>query len=180
MEHRDIKLENIPLAEGGAAVTDFGVAKALVDAGAEHGATLTSVGLAPGTPAYMAPEPITGDARTDHRAEIYALGVVAYEMLCGHNPFAGRSPQATMAAHDTPSPRPYPSKLPPLEYPAHFLGKRVTDAGTIRFLCRLLFLANALDNYHIGLEEVDDGIWSPYFGTVLLARLDERDCIIRG
>ena len=56
--HRDIKPENILLAEGGAAVTDFGVAKALVDAGAEHGATLTSVGVALGTPAYMAPEQI--------------------------------------------------------------------------------------------------------------------------
>ena len=83
-------------------------------------------------------------------------------------------------AHYTTSPRPYPSKLPPLEYPAHFLVKRVTDAGTIRFQSRLLFLANALDTYHIGLEEVDDGIWSIYFGTVLLARFDERDYIIRG
>ena len=99
--HRDIKPENILLAEGGAAVTDFGVAKALVDAGAEHGSTLTSVGVALGTPAYMAPEQIAGDGRTDHRADIYALGVVAYEMLCGHDPFAGRSPQATMAAHMT-------------------------------------------------------------------------------
>lgn len=83
-------------------------------------------------------------------------------------------------AHYAPSPRAYPSKLPPLEYPAHFLVKRVTDAGTIRFQSRLLFLANALDNYHIGLDEVDDGIWSIYFGTVLLARFDERDYIIRG
>jgi hypothetical protein len=52
--------------------------------------------------------------------------------------------------------------------------------GMFRFGKRLLFLANALDTYHIGLEEVDDGIWSIYFGTVLLARFDERDYIIRG
>ncbi len=81
-------------------------------------------------------------------------------------------------AHYTPSPRSYPSKLPPLEYPGHFLVKRVTDAGTIRFQQRLLYLATALDTYHVGLEEVDDGIWSIHFGTVLLARFDERDGII--
>ena len=66
-----------------------------------------------------------------------------------------------------------------MEYPGHFLVKRVTDAGTIRVQSRLLYLANALDNYSVGLEEVDDGIWSIHFGTVLLARFDERDDIIR-
>ncbi|MEP6780325.1 MAG: hypothetical protein ABJC26_10575 [Gemmatimonadaceae bacterium] len=55
----------------------------------------------------------------------------------------------------------------------------MTDAGTIRFQQRLLYLANALDNYEVGLEEIDDGIWSIYFGNVLLARFDERDGIIR-
>ena len=99
--HRDIKPENILLSEGSAVVTDFGVAKALLDAGGESRATLTSVGMALGTPAYMAPEQIAGDPRTDSRADVYSLGVVAYEMLTGHNPFAGRSPQATMAAHVT-------------------------------------------------------------------------------
>lgn len=82
-------------------------------------------------------------------------------------------------AHYTASPRAYPHTLPPLEYPAHFVVKRVTAAGTIRFQNRLLFLANALDTYHVGLEEVDDGIWSIFFGTILLARFDERDYLIR-
>jgi transposase InsO family protein len=82
-------------------------------------------------------------------------------------------------AHYTASPREYPARLPPLEYPGHFVVKRVTDAGTIRFQNQLLFLANALQYYHIGLEEIDDGIWSIYFGSILLARLDERDRIIR-
>jgi putative transposase len=82
-------------------------------------------------------------------------------------------------AHYTPSPRPYPATLPPLEYPGHFLVKRVTDAGMIRFQSRLLYLATALDSYHVGLEEVADGIWSIDFGTTLLARFDERDGIIR-
>ncbi|MEJ7809997.1 MAG: hypothetical protein WKG32_06200 [Gemmatimonadaceae bacterium] len=58
--------------------------------------------------------------------------------------------------------------------------KRVPNAGTFRFKDRLLFIANALKQHHTGLEEVDDGVWSIYFGTVLLARLDERDHIIRG
>ena len=82
--------------------------------------------------------------------------------------------------HYAPSPRPYPAHLPPLEYPGHFLVKRVTNAGTFRFKHRLLFIANALKQHHIGLEEVDTGIWSIYFGPVLLARLDERDYLIRG
>ena len=66
------------------------------------------------------------------------------------------------------------------EYPGHFLVKRVTDAGTFRFQQRLLYIANALVNQHIGLEETDDGVWAIYFNTVLLATLDERDFVIRG
>jgi len=86
-------------------------------------------------------------------------------------------PPATQYA---PSPRPYPAALPPLEYPGHFLVKRVTNAGTFRFKDRLLFIAHALQQHPIGLEETDDGIWSIYLGATLLARLDERDYIIRG
>jgi hypothetical protein len=70
--------------------------------------------------------------------------------------------------------------LPPIEYPGHFLVKRITNAGTFRFKRRLLFISHALAPHTIGLEEVDDGIWSIYFCDVLLARLDERDSIIRG
>ena len=96
----------------------------------------------------------------------------------------GRSRAVITAGHRpvrsyTPSRRPYPTHLPPLNYLGHFLVKRVTDAGTIRFQSRLLYLANALDNYVVGLEEVDDGIWSIHFVSVLLARVDERDDIIR-
>ena len=79
------------------------------------------------------------------------------------------------AAHYTPSPRPYPERLAPLEYPGHFLVKRVTSAGTIRFKHRLLFLAHALTPHHVGLEEIDDGVWSLYLGPVLLGRIDERE-----
>ena len=78
-----------------------------------------------------------------------------------------------------PSPRAYPAVLPPIEYPGHFIVKRVTNAGTIRFKKRLVFIANALKQHLIGLEEVADGIWSIYFCRVLLGRIDERDYIIR-
>jgi transposase InsO family protein len=84
------------------------------------------------------------------------------------------------AALYRPSPRAYSGVLPPVEYPGHFLVKRVTNAGTIRLKKRLLFLANALKQHPVGLEEVDDGIWSIHFCHVLLGRVDERDYIIRG
>ena len=78
------------------------------------------------------------------------------------------------------SSRPYPGRLPTIEYPGHFLVKRVTDAGTFRFQHRLLYIANALVDQYIGLEETDDGVWAIYFNTVLLATLNERDFVIRG
>jgi hypothetical protein len=58
--------------------------------------------------------------------------------------------------------------------------KRVTSAGTIRFKDRLLFIAHALQQRPIGLEEVDDGVWSLYFGRVLLGRIDEREMKVYG
>ena len=67
---------------------------------------ITSVGVALGTPAYMAPEQVTADPHLDHRADIYAWGVMAYELITGQPPFAGRSPQAMLAAHVTESPEP--------------------------------------------------------------------------
>ncbi len=107
--HRDIKPENVLLNEGTAVVADFGIAKALQasrtqapDGSAVLAATLTQRGISVGTPAYMAPEQVAGDAGTDHRADLYAWGVVAYELLAGAHPFADKtSPQQLMAAHCT-------------------------------------------------------------------------------
>jgi serine/threonine-protein kinase len=97
--HRDIKPENILLEGSHAQVADFGVAKALVDAGV-GGTALTTVGLALGTPAYMAPEQAMADPSTNHRADLYAVGAVLYEMLVGAPPFSGNA-QSVVAAHLT-------------------------------------------------------------------------------
>jgi serine/threonine-protein kinase len=97
--HRDIKPDNVLLSGGVAVVTDFGVAKAVSASSGSSATALTSLGMALGTPAYMAPEQASGAASVDHRADIYALGVMAYEILTGRAPFLGRSTQATLAAH---------------------------------------------------------------------------------
>jgi transposase InsO family protein len=86
----------------------------------------------------------------------------------------------TPASRYTASPRPYPNRLPLQEYPGHFLVKKITTGGTFRFQTRLIFIAQSLTNHHIGMEETDDGIWSIFFNTVLLGKLDERDYVIRG
>ena len=104
--HRDIKPDNVLLADGVAVVTDFGVAKALSNATDASAHGLTGVGLALGTPAYMAPEQISADPRVDHRADIYAWGCMAYELLTGTTPFGHRLPAKLFAAHLTEVPVP--------------------------------------------------------------------------
>jgi transposase InsO family protein len=88
--------------------------------------------------------------------------------------------QETPASRYNASARAYPERLPTLEYPRHFLVKKITTGGTFRFQHRLLYLANAMVDQHIGLEETEDGIWAIHFNTVLLATFDERDYIITG
>ena len=105
--HRDIKPGNILTMGSHALVTDFGVAKALSAAMPTSG--MTSGGMAIGTPAYMAPEQLAADPAADHRIDIYAVGLLAYELLSGRSPFVGTSPQATMAAQLTRVPDPLDS-----------------------------------------------------------------------
>ena len=88
--------------------------------------------------------------------------------------------QETPGSQYRASRRPYPERLPPLEYPGHYQVKKITTGGTFRFHNRLLYLANSMVDQHIGLEEIDDGIWAIHFNTILLATFDERDYIITG
>ncbi|HZI27121.1 MAG TPA: protein kinase [Gemmatimonadaceae bacterium] len=101
--HRDIKPDNVMIADRHAVVMDFGVAKAMSDAKGTSG--LTSIGISLGTPAYMAPEQAAADPFIDHRADIYSVGVVAYEMLAGAPPFIG-TPQAVLSAQIAKAPAP--------------------------------------------------------------------------
>jgi serine/threonine-protein kinase len=91
--HRDIKPENILLHEGSAMVADFGIGKALSDAGNE----ITQTGMALGTPSYMSPEQAAGEPDVDGRSDLYSLGCVLYEMLAGEPPFTGPTAQAIIA-----------------------------------------------------------------------------------
>jgi serine/threonine protein kinase len=113
-----------------AVVADFGVARAVSQA--TDSSTLTSLGVALGTPAYMAPEQAVADPHVDQRADIYALGVVAYELLAGRTPFTSGSPQQMLAAQVTEKPDP-PSRHRPGISPAleqalmRCLEKRAAD-----------------------------------------------------
>lgn len=75
----------------------------------------------------------------------------------------------------TPSTRPYPESLPPIEYPGHLEIRKVDDRGTIRWKNEKLFLSHTLNGEFVGLEEIDDGAWSLFYGSTLLARFDERE-----
>jgi tetratricopeptide (TPR) repeat protein len=102
--HRDIKPDNVMLSGRHALVMDFGVAKAVSEATGRQ--SLTTVGVALGTPAYMAPEQAAADPHVDHRADIYALGAMGYELLTGRPPFTGLTPQQVLASHVTEAPKP--------------------------------------------------------------------------
>jgi len=107
--HRDIKPDNVMLSGRHALVTDFGVAKAVSDAGGEK---LTTVGVAVGTPTYMSPEQATGEAHVDHRSDIYAVGILGYELLTGKPPFTGSTSQAILSAQVLERPKPVTESRP--------------------------------------------------------------------
>jgi eukaryotic-like serine/threonine-protein kinase len=103
--HRDIKPDNIILdAESGRPmVTDFGIARAVTEGGDSR---LTATGMAIGTPAYMSPEQAAGERQIDGRSDLYSLGVVAYQMLCGEPPFTATSTPAMLVKHISERPTP--------------------------------------------------------------------------
>jgi Tol biopolymer transport system component/tRNA A-37 threonylcarbamoyl transferase component Bud32 len=128
--HRDIKPENILLSGRHALVTDFGVSKAVSEATGRQ--QLTTAGVALGTPAYMAPEQAAADPHLDQRVDIYALGVLGYELLTGRTPFAGKTPQETLSAHVMLAPDPPTRFRPGLSAPLEAvilkcLAKRPAD-----------------------------------------------------
>jgi serine/threonine protein kinase/tetratricopeptide (TPR) repeat protein len=92
--HRDIKPENILLQHGEVVVADFGIARAITEAGGQR---LTETGLVAGTPEYMSPEQAAGDRSLDGRSDVYSLACVTYELLAGEPPFTGPNPQAVLA-----------------------------------------------------------------------------------
>jgi serine/threonine-protein kinase len=113
--HRDIKPGNVMVTGRHAVVADFGVAKAVRSARGEG--DLDSLGVVLGTPTYMAPEQASADPGIDQRADIYAVGVLAYEMLTGAPPFRGSSPQQILAAHVTAKPQPLAEVRPDVPEP---------------------------------------------------------------
>jgi serine/threonine-protein kinase len=110
--HRDIKPDNILVdaVDGRALVTDFGIARAAIDSG--DASRLTATGMAIGTPTYMSPEQASGDRDIDGRTDLYALGVVAYQMLTGEPPFVGNSTPALLIKHLTEAPVPVSVRRP--------------------------------------------------------------------
>ena len=120
--HRDIKPDNVLFSGDVAMVADFGVAKAISAAGTDRPegngprdrqtGAVTSLGVALGTPAYMAPEQASADPNTDYRADVYAFGVLAYEMLSGLPPFTAKNPSQLLAAHVTEIPVPIAQRRP--------------------------------------------------------------------
>jgi eukaryotic-like serine/threonine-protein kinase len=123
--HRDIKPDNVLISGNHALVADFGVAKAVRQAQGASG--LTSIGMALGTPAYMAPEQAAGDPNVDHRADLYAVGAMAYEMLAGRPPFSGMSPHQMLAAHVTEPVTPITDHRPSLPGPLAALVMRCLE-----------------------------------------------------
>ena len=146
--HRDIKPGNVLLASGSATVTDFGVAKALSSArrSGEKGNGLTNTGMSLGTILYMAPEQAAGDPDIDGRADIYSLGITAYEMLAGAAPFASLGPREMLTARLT---------LPP---PPLSAIRRDVPAGLERLIARCLAIdpADRFQSANALVEALED------------------------
>jgi eukaryotic-like serine/threonine-protein kinase len=142
--HRDIKPENILLFGGHALVLDFGIARALESSSASDPITLPGVAI--GTPAYMSPEQATGAASLDGRADVYALGCVAYEILSGNTPFPGETHQEILRRHSLePVPRLRKSRADVPEFTQRAIDKSLAKLPADRFPTATAF-SEALSN----------------------------------
>ncbi|MEE8117327.1 MAG: serine/threonine-protein kinase [Gemmatimonadales bacterium] len=159
--HRDIKPDNILLESGHAVVTDFGIARAIDEAGGEK---LTQTGLAIGTLSYMSPEQATGQTVLDGRSDVYALGCVLYEMLVGEPPYTGPTPQAIIAkrfSDPIPSARRIRQAIPETIDTA--IHKALEPAPADRFATALEF-SEALLAQSVG-QAPRDLRWKPWVGA---------------
>ncbi len=154
--HRDIKPENVLLSGSAAVVTDFGIAKAISAARtsasdgpeAQSGQSLTLAGSAIGTPAYMAPEQVAGD-ELDHRLDLYAWGVMAYELLSGVHPFAGKTSAAQMmAAQVAQLPDPLAGRSPGIPVPVADVVMRCLEKSPDRRPASAAQLLEDLESTH--------------------------------
>ena len=144
--HRDVKPANVLIdTEGNAFVSDFGIAR-ILDESARRGESLTMTGSAVGTPAYMAPEQIQGQAQVDERVDIYALGALLFEMVTGELPFQGPGLVQLLYQHlkdPVPDPRTFRPELPPT------LGSVIQQAMAKepqdRYTTCLLYTSDAAD-----------------------------------
>ena len=185
--HRDVKPDNVLLSGDAAMVTDFGIAKAMTAAGdadnrfdgdpsVPHSRTLSAIGSTIGTPAYIAPEQV-GDPRVDHRADLYAWGVLAYELLAGQHPFATcTTPQEFVAAHLTETPAPLARSVPRLSPTLSSLVRRCLEKDpakrpqSARDILDTLAVVATPPEGHVGSTRRESRkVWPVVLAAVLLA-----------
>jgi len=154
--HRDVKPENILLAEGQALLADFGIARAAQGTG---GDTHTATGITIGTPAYMSPEQAGGEGELDGRSDIYSLGCVLYEMLAGTPPYPGRSLAAAIANRLEGRPAPIEQLRPEVAIPVRqVLNRALAFEPRDRFETAAHF-AQALEA--VSTQPGEPAAWTP-------------------
>ncbi len=170
--HRDIKPDNILLSRDGmrAMVTDFGIARALTTGAGEGGDTrLTATGVAIGTPAYMSPEQCAGDRAIDGRSDLYSLGVVTYQMLCGMPPFAGVNTVGMLLKQVTERPVPLRDREPDVPPQLADVVMRLLEKDPADRIPTAAALVAALDGAPVAAPERSAGTGPPPSDTVVLA-----------
>src|SRR5439155_1223775 len=158
--HRDVKPENVLLADGHAVIADFGIARAICQSC--DGDNVTEVGLTIGTPEYMSPEQAAGDRDLDGRSDVYSLACVIYETLAGEPPFGGASARAIMAKHLSEPPPPLRTRRPDARAIGALLGVSAVLEGTVRKAGERLRIT-------VQLTAADDGrnLWSERYDRLL-------------